>query len=363
MKRQAAIICLLMGLANLISGNPVFVRSTLQEINACEGKIELKLIMAWGDEEYDDENQFFRMPMDIKIGQDGLVYILDSGDDRIKVFDRSGKYVRTIGRRGQGPSDLLSPRVLAFDSDNNIIVADNYNRRIQTFDPGGNYLYSFRLKGVKRPSYISVNSKNEILVHSHENTFITGSLITLYNSRGKKLREIGNLYYKPKSLLETAGIFFAVDKEDNIFIAYYGVPFFWKYSNDGQALMVSAFDMTGKKVQKHKDGYRVIGHMKANASCGISLDRHGYVYLITSGREVKEEDKFFIVSTKKYPRKLDLENTDRFRLLVFNPEGKIIAAKKLNVFCGGIYVHENSLFIIDPYMALKIYEYRIDFRK
>jgi hypothetical protein len=294
MRIQAAIVCLMVGLAHLSLADPVFVRNTLQEIDACEGKIELKLIMEWGDEEYDDENQFFRMPTDIKIGQDGLVYILDQGDDQIKVFERSGKYVRTIGRRGQGPGDLLYPLSMAFDRENNIIIADNYNLRIQAFNPGGNYLYSFKLERAKSPSYISVNSNNEILVHSHGGTFATGSLITVYNSGGKKLREIGNLYYKPDSLLKTASIFFVLDKEDNIFIAYYGAPFFWKYSNDGQALMISAFDMPGKKIQKHKEDYRVIGQMKANASCGISLDSQERVYLITSRRAVKEEEKFFL---------------------------------------------------------------------
>lgn len=363
MKRQTAIICLLVGLSAMFFGNTVFVRNTLEEIDACEGKVELKLVMAWGDEEFDDENQFFRMPFDIKIGKDGLVYIVDAGDDQIKVFDRSGKYVRTIGRRGRGPGDLLRPSAVAFDNDNNILVADDFNRRIQAFDPKGNYLYGFKLGKLKRPSYVSVNSKNEIMVYSHENTFFTGSLITLYNSRGESIKEIGNLFYKPESMQNSPGIFFVADKEDNIFISYYGFPFFWKYSYDGQALMVCAFDMPGKKIQPHNKSYRIIGKMNANASSGISLDRQGRVYLVTSRRAIKEEEKFFLVGTKIYPRTLDLENTDRFRLLVFNPSGKVIAAKQLNVYCSRIYIHEDTLFIIDPYMGLKIYEYRINFSK
>jgi hypothetical protein len=59
----------------------------------------------------------------------------------------------------------------------------------------------------------------------------------------------------------------------------------------------------------------------------------------------------------------DSEKTDLLRLLVFNSTGKVIASADLDVNCDRIYTHGNRLFIIDSFKAMKIYEYKISFRK
>ncbi|MCK7514750.1 MAG: 6-bladed beta-propeller [Desulfobacterales bacterium] len=42
-------------------------------------------------------------------GPDGSIYVLDQEDRNVKAFDRGGKYLRTIGRQGQGPGGLSAP--------------------------------------------------------------------------------------------------------------------------------------------------------------------------------------------------------------------------------------------------------------
>jgi sugar lactone lactonase YvrE len=348
-------------LSHLFPTNQAFVSNTLKEIDACEGNLKLKLIRVWGGDDTDDENQFFRLPNDIKIGKDGLVYISDSGNHRIQVFDRTGNHVKTLGSRGNGPGDLFQPRALAIDNDNNILVADSSNRRIQALGTRGNYLFSFKLDKARKPSSIAVNSKNQILVGSHEYSFATGNLILLFDSRGNFIKEIGTIYQRSKSLLKTESIFLTVDTDDNIYIAYYAAPFYWKYSQNGEALNVVSFDMPGKRVQPSGNGFKIIGDMKANAASGITVDRQNRLYLVTSTRPVKKSEIFYLVGDRRYPRNIPSEKTDRFRLLVFNPDGKVIAARQLNVFCNRIYVHDNTLFIIDSFMGMKIYEYQINF--
>jgi len=44
---------------------PAFVQNTLAEIEKCKDKISLKLVRIWGGDDTDDENQFFRFPIDI----------------------------------------------------------------------------------------------------------------------------------------------------------------------------------------------------------------------------------------------------------------------------------------------------------
>jgi len=360
-KTAIAILFSIFYMMSLTGREVPFIRNTIKEIDNREGKIELKPVRTWGGDDVEDENQFFRLPEDFKIGRDGLVYIVDSGNHRIQVFDRSGKYIRTIGRRGSGPADLYLPNSLDIDRNNNIWVSDSWNYRIQEFDSNGKCLAIFRLKNKRNPSSIAVNSRNEIMVYSHAHTFATGYWIAIYNFKGELLDQFGKNYRKTNSIFNTGSISFAIDLKDNIFIAYYGDPFFWKYSSTGKLLAVVAYDIQGKTIQPIDNGYRTVGSLASNASSGISIDKVGRIYIATCTRAPKEEEKFFLVGDHVAGKKINTDKTDRFRLLVFNPVGKVIAAKRLTVFCDSIYVHDDRLFIIDSYMGMKIHEFKVSF--
>jgi hypothetical protein len=92
----------------------VLVHNTLEEIEACKGKLKLKLVKVWGGDEEDDEKKFFRTPSYVAVDKKGDIYITDAYNHHIKVFDNDGKYLRTIGRKGQGPGDTHRPRRLTF---------------------------------------------------------------------------------------------------------------------------------------------------------------------------------------------------------------------------------------------------------
>ena len=51
-------------------------------------------------------DQALARPWCIAVDGEGLLYVLDVQDACVKVFDRTGAYVRAIGRRGQGPGEI-----------------------------------------------------------------------------------------------------------------------------------------------------------------------------------------------------------------------------------------------------------------
>src|SRR5207253_778994 len=69
----------------------------------------------------------------------GDVYVAESHTNvedpnlvgRISVFDRSGKFLRVIGKTGTGPGEFRTPNAIEFDSQERLIVADRHNHRIQ----------------------------------------------------------------------------------------------------------------------------------------------------------------------------------------------------------------------------------------
>ncbi|MDP8921791.1 MAG: TIGR03663 family protein [Chloroflexota bacterium] len=85
-------------------------------------------------------------PRDIAIGPDGLLYVSDTGNKRIQVFDADGHVVRVFGGAGDEPGRFNEPVGLAFDGDT-LLVADGWNGRIQRLDTKGNPLGAIPIQG------------------------------------------------------------------------------------------------------------------------------------------------------------------------------------------------------------------------
>lgn len=71
------------------------------------------------------------------IGPHGDVYVLDHLAANISVFGVDGRLIRTIGRRGRGPSDLAAPTGFTWSGDGHLWVSDPGNRKYVVFDTTG----------------------------------------------------------------------------------------------------------------------------------------------------------------------------------------------------------------------------------
>ena len=49
----------------------------------------------------------------IEVDGEGRIYVLDTGNSRVQVFDSKGEFLRSIGRKGQGPGEFMHPSVMA----------------------------------------------------------------------------------------------------------------------------------------------------------------------------------------------------------------------------------------------------------
>jgi hypothetical protein len=84
------------------------------------------------------DNSHFNYPFDVAVDRNGTIYVADEGNDRIQVFNSNLQYVRTIGGGGTG-SDFghfegWGPHHLAVDSQGRLYVVDSGNQRVQVFD-------------------------------------------------------------------------------------------------------------------------------------------------------------------------------------------------------------------------------------
>jgi DNA-binding beta-propeller fold protein YncE len=89
------------------------------------------------------ESDYFHEPSDIEVDQArSLIYIVDAGSCRVLVFDFQGKFLKAIGRKGQGPGEFARPTGICLIKDGGIAVADFGSNRIQSFDAAGQFIRS-----------------------------------------------------------------------------------------------------------------------------------------------------------------------------------------------------------------------------
>ena len=87
-----------------------------------------------------------RGPSDIEIDLIGKnIYVADTYNHRIQVFDLDGHYKLAFGSEGKGDGEFNYPEGIAVDptDHNRIYVADTGNERIQMFDSDGNHQITF----------------------------------------------------------------------------------------------------------------------------------------------------------------------------------------------------------------------------
>jgi sugar lactone lactonase YvrE len=106
----------------------------------------------------------------------GDVYVAESHTDvsdpnlvaRISVFDRSGKFLRVIGKTGSGPGEFRTPHALEFDSQGRLIVADRHNHRIQILTKDGRFVREYDDFG--RSSGLAIDRNDMIYTADSEST-------------------------------------------------------------------------------------------------------------------------------------------------------------------------------------------------
>ena len=70
-------------------------------------------------------------PYDIRVDAQGLQFVCEFGNSRVSLFDAQDRLVETIGGPGAAPGRFANPWAVALDSKGNLYVADSQNHRVQ----------------------------------------------------------------------------------------------------------------------------------------------------------------------------------------------------------------------------------------
>lgn len=93
-----------------------------------------------------DEDELIGYINEIMIDEDGNYYLLDRAFSHIKIYSPQGKFLRIIGREGEGPGEFRQPGGFYFQKNGNIAIAQMMPGRLIIIDrqgiPAGNISFS-----------------------------------------------------------------------------------------------------------------------------------------------------------------------------------------------------------------------------
>jgi len=154
-----------------------------------ENKITLKAEITIGLEE-GDENYIFGEINDVEIGSKGEIYILDSQNSRVQKFDKDGRFLLTIGRKGEGPGEFpYYPGAMTIDDKNRLYIL--LYKKILIFDGNGKYLSAFPLQ--LSSNDLVIGSQNELIILGFKNN----KIFHVYNIKGEHMNSFGEIFDLP----------------------------------------------------------------------------------------------------------------------------------------------------------------------
>jgi DNA-binding beta-propeller fold protein YncE len=151
----------------------------------------------------------------------GLVYVADTGNKRIAIFDADGTFINQLGSYGFEPGQFDEPVGVAVDQIGDVYVTDTWNQRVQVFradNPSDPYVLN-RYWDVAGWYGQSLENKPFITISPSGDVFVTdpeGPRILQFTNTGEIIRVWGDYSADLNGFGLASGI--AIDKQGIIYV-------------------------------------------------------------------------------------------------------------------------------------------------
>ncbi len=255
-----------------------------------------------------DENYMLHYPLDIKVSDGGFIYVMDWKEDYLRVYDKDGKYVRTVASKGRGPGEFESPAYFDFLSDGNIVLMDSRHRRVMILDEKRTYIDGFRLEGFTSDLVVDAQGRLYFARVSAEEVNVIGvaqeieERLSVFSSdlKGQNLFKYGEFRGKKRITTRTKSggsmttafpyapiTAWTVDKGGKLYAGYNEKYQLRVYTPDGELAFKFGRDFTPVKMMS-KNGESSLGYWPAFVP-SILFDDEGNLWLWHyTGKEEQE---------------------------------------------------------------------------
>jgi DNA-binding beta-propeller fold protein YncE len=111
----------------------------------------------------------FNYPTNIAVDAEGKLYVVDTGNFRVQIFDKDDQVIKVFGKPGDSPGSFARPKGIAIDSEGHIYVVDTAFQNFQIFDQDGKILLAVGSGGIDPgefllPAGITIDDQDRIYV-------------------------------------------------------------------------------------------------------------------------------------------------------------------------------------------------------
>lgn len=147
---------------------------------------------------------------------DGQLYVVDSKNNQVKIFNDHGQYVTSFGKRGSGEGELNIPTHISTGPEGKVYVNDAMNFRAQVFTAQGRFVSLFGHHGdgsgdFAMPKGIAVDQRGTIYVA--ETLFDN---IQMFSIQGDYLLSLGSKGQGPAEFWMPSGLF--IDRNNKLYV-------------------------------------------------------------------------------------------------------------------------------------------------
>lgn len=257
----------------------------------------------------------FNKPTDVSVSKNGLIYVVDGVNDKIKVYNRNGKFLYSFGSKGSGRSEFRSPLGIDIDNKGRLYIADSGNHRVQILQAKGGFIAEIKLPGsnnhpadptdvvvdnLNNKFYIVDNDNHQVLAYDlaklrpiksygsygagkdrfrypffvalgkEQNLYVVDVINTrvqVVNSEGLFIAEIGRWGVEKGEFFRPKGV--AIDKNNRVYVSdsYMGVIQVFESTGEFYAALG---DPTTGKVKKFR------------TPMGLFIDQENRLYVVES---------------------------------------------------------------------------------
>jgi hypothetical protein len=341
-----------------------------------KARVRLELVRTFGGAEVEDPNLVIQAPYDVDRDSAGNIYILDTRASQIFKIGPDGKFIKTIGRPGQGPGEFQGAFSMDIDAQDLIHVFEAMNRRIQILDAEGRSLRTIKLTSLaihqirRLPGARIVKGGGLSLRDLMDPAKTIPPLIEILDFDGNAVAAFADAHdYKDVNVNGMANNFsLDVDASGGVTAAFQYQNRIERYAPDGKILWRADRELAyGTEVldkgfiNRGERGTSIQSPRMNMVSGGVAVDGKGHIWVNTWNRQMTPEEQTSRVSVGGSVSKVKqgrIARMDIHKLEIFGSDGVLLGAIPLAHLAHGIRICGDALFIWDREEAA-VYQYRI----